>query len=353
MGPMTSRERVYRVLAGELPDRVPVLLQNFQNTAQLAGIPLNQFCQDSSLMAEAQIAAWERFRYDVLDIENGTTAMAGALGCEVDYPEDQPPRLVSPAIDCLEDVGKLEPVDPTRDGTLPQLLRTTRLVAEGLNGQACIVGEADQGPFDLAAMLVGMEKFLLAVIDPDQSEQVHNLLEFCSEQVKRLALAQIDAGADFTEIGEPFAGPDLCAPKIYREFAFPYEKRLVADLKGRGVPLIIHMCGNSTRIISDMADTGAPMLEVDSKIDAARCSQLTQGRSVLVGNVDTTLMARGRPDQVVEAARQAIRDMGQHGWFILSPGCTIGATTPFESTEALMEAADRFGRYDDDGLIDD
>jgi len=36
MGVLSSRERVGRVLAGELPDRVPVLLQNFQNTAWLA-----------------------------------------------------------------------------------------------------------------------------------------------------------------------------------------------------------------------------------------------------------------------------------------------------------------------------
>ena len=48
MPPLTSRERVARVLAGELPDRVPVLMQNFQNTAYLAGMTLHEFCRSGA-----------------------------------------------------------------------------------------------------------------------------------------------------------------------------------------------------------------------------------------------------------------------------------------------------------------
>ena len=349
---MTSPERVWRVLAGELPDRVPVMAQNFQNTAYLAGFSLDEFCRNPRLMSDAQIAAWERFRYDIVDVENGTVAAAGALGCAVEYPKDQPPRLLGPAIQRLEDVSKLEPMDPTRDGTLPALLEATRLIAQALKGRACVLGEADQGPFNLAAMLVGMENFLLATVDPEQWDAVHRLLAFTTEQCRRLALAQADAGADFTQIGEPLAGPDLSSPRVYRQFAFPYEKRLVEDLKARGIPLCIHVCGNATRIMGDLADTGAAMLQADSKVDMARCREVTMGRSVLIGNVDTTLMATGTPEEVERAARRAIQVMGRHGWFILSSGCTLGATTPAASTEALVAAAERYGRYDEHGLVD-
>jgi uroporphyrinogen decarboxylase len=352
MQAMTSRERVYRVLAGKLPDRVPVLAQNFQNTAYLAGMALNDLCLNADLMADAQLAAWERFKYDIIDVENGTVAMAGALGCPVEYPKDQPPRLLGPAIERLEDVDRLRPVDPTRDGSLPVLLRATRLITERLKGRACVLGEADQGPFNLAAMLVGMEEFLLATVDPERWDAVHRLLEFTTEQCRRLALAQIDAGADFTQIGEPLAGPDLSSPAVYRQFAFPYEKRLVDGLRKEGALLAIHICGNATRIMGDLADTGAAMLQTDSKVDMVRCRQLTEGRAVLMGNVDTTLMATGQLEAVEAAARDAIRAMGRHGWFFLSSGCTIGATTPAESTDAIMSAAERYGRYGDRGLLD-
>jgi uroporphyrinogen decarboxylase len=352
MQSQSSTERVWNVLNGQIPDRVPVLMQNFQNVANLMGLPIGDFCRSAELMAEAHLAAWNRFQYDILDLENGTVALAEALGCEVEYPEMEPPHLLSPALNSLDEVDRLKPINPTRDGTLPQLILATRLVAERLKGQACIVGEADQGAFSLAAMLLGMEKLLVSLMDPSLSDKIHCLLEFCYQQVKSLALAQFDAGASFTQIGDSIAGPDVCSPKIYQKYACPYEKRLVKELAAKGVPLILHICGDSTRIISDMARTGAQMLEVDYTINAEKCREATQGRNVLVGNVDpSNVMTLNGPRVVIEACRTAIQTMGKQGWFILSTGCTLPATTPAENVEAMMEAARRYGRYGPEGLI--
>lgn len=349
---MTSRERVGRVLAGELPDRVPVLMQNFQNTAFLAGLSLREFCQSGELMADAQYAAWERFGYDVIDLENGTAAMAEACGCEVEYPVNEPPRVIKPALASLDDLDSLRPIDPTRDGRLPELLKATRLMHERVAGRACIVGEADQGPFDLAALLLGMESWLVALMMPEQHARIHELLAYATEQVLHFALAQAEAGADMTEIGDPLGGPDVCSPAIYRTFAFPYEHRLATALKARGVPLILHICGDATPIIREMAATGAAMLEVDYKIGAERCRAATEKGPVLVGNVDpSAIMALGTTEQVAAKSRRAIECMGQHGRFILSPGCTLPATTPPENTAAMMAAACEFGRYGPDGLV--
>lgn len=348
MPPLTSRERVARVLAGELPDRVPVLMQNFQNTAYLAGMTLAEFCRSGARMAEAQLAAWERFGYDVIDLENGTAAMAEACGCQAEYPEHEPPRVVRPALRDLDDVGRLLPVDPERDGVLPELLDATRRVKAGVAGRACIKGEADQGPFDLAALLLGPEPFLMALMQPEQHAGVRRLLEYCFEQVRRYALAQAAAGADFTAIGDSTAGPDVCSPRIYRQFARPYEIRLAADLAARGVRLVLHICGNTTNIMADMATTGATMIEFDYKADMARC-RAAADNLVLVGNVDpSAVMALGTPKQVLEASRRAIEMLGRAGRFILSPGCTLPATTPAENVEAMMEAARTFGQYHKD-----
>lgn len=352
MDELTSRERVARVLAGKLPDRVPVLMQNFQNTAFLAGISIREFCQSGELMADAQYAAWARFKYDVVDLENGTAAMAEACGCEVEYPLDGPPSVLAPALASLDEVDRLRPVDPTRDGRLPEMLKATRLLHERLAGRACIVGEADQGPFDLAALLLGMESWLIALVTPEQHAGVHRLLAYAKEQVLRLALAQMEAGADFTEIGDPLAGPDVCSPATYREFAFPYEQQLAAELNARGVPLILHMCGDATPIIMYMALTGAPLLEVDYKIDMRRCRAATENGPVLVGNVDpSSVMALGTPEQVFAKSREAIELLGPRGRFFLSPGCTLPATTPPENTAAMVAAAREFGRYGPTGLL--
>jgi len=47
----------------------------------------------------------ERFGHDVLDLENGTAALAEACGCEAEYPVDEPPRVTKPAIAGLDEVN--------------------------------------------------------------------------------------------------------------------------------------------------------------------------------------------------------------------------------------------------------
>ena len=65
-----------------------------------------------------------------------------------------------------------------------------------------------------------------------------------------------------------------------------------------------------------------------------------------MGNVDPSgVMALGTPDQVLAECRRAIEVLGKNGRFILSPGCTLPATTPPENVEAMMEAARTFGQY--------
>jgi uroporphyrinogen-III decarboxylase len=49
--------------------------------------------------------------------------------------------------------------------------------------------------------------------------------------------------------------------------------------------------------------------------------------------------ALGTPEQVTAECRKAIEVLAANGRFILSPGCTLPATTPAENVEAMMEAA--------------
>ena len=83
--PMNSLERVRTVLAGGIPDRVPVDLHNFMMVAEASGRPFPEFFQDGEAMAEGQILAWREFGHDVLLLENGTAALAEACGAAVEY----------------------------------------------------------------------------------------------------------------------------------------------------------------------------------------------------------------------------------------------------------------------------
>ena len=70
-------------------------------------------------------------------------------------------------------------------------------------------------------------------------------------------------------------------------------------------------------------------------------------RYVLKGNLHTTeVMLKGTPEQVTEASCRAIEDAGEGGRFILSTGDQCGRDTPFENIFAMIEAAEKYGRYD-------
>ena len=187
---MNSLQRCMIVLHGGVPDRVPVCLQNFMHAAASAGYSIPEYCQDGAKMAHAHIAAWQSFRHDMIDLENGVTALAQAVGCQVEYLVDGAPWVVAPAIESIQEVDKLQPVDPYSDATLPEMLKATRLISRELGNHVCILAEADQGPFSLAAHIVGPARFLSALIQPDLEPWVHRLLEYTSEQVLSYARAR-------------------------------------------------------------------------------------------------------------------------------------------------------------------
>jgi MtaA/CmuA family methyltransferase len=348
MAEMTAVERCGTVLDGGIPDRVPVGLLNFMPAAAAAGLTMPEYCTDGEAMARAHVAAWRRFGHDLIDLENGVAALAGAVGCEVGFEEDtSPPWVTGPAIERVEDVDRLRPIDPYVDGTLPELLKATRLIKEAVGEGGFLLAEADQGPFSLATQIVGVEELFVALMQPARESAVRRLLEYATEQVIRFARALIESGADMTGIGDSIAGPDVCSPNQYRRYAAPYEREVISALAAGGARVGVHICGDATRIVGDMAGTGSPLLAVDYKVDAAAAKAAVRGRTALIGTVDPSgVMTLGNPDDVRAAALADLEILAPGGGFILAPGCALPYPAPEENIQALVNTARTRGRYD-------
>jgi len=347
MTEMTSVERCQTVLDGSAPDRVPACLLNFMPAAAMAGMSLREYCTDGKAMARAHIAAWERYGHDMIDLENGVAALASAVGCGVVFEDDtSPPWVTAPAIERIEDIELLRPIDPSSDGMLPEVLKATRLISEAVGDGAFLLAEADQGPFSLATQIVGTEELLVALMEPAKAELVRRLLEYTTQQVITYGRALIDAGAHMTGMGDSIAGPDVCSPDMYRRWALPYEREVVETLAAEGKRIGLHICGDTTRIVDDMVATGSPLLAVDYKTDRAAAKEATRGATSVIGTVDpSAVMALGSTDDVRAAARRDIEILGVGGGFILAPGCALPYDTPDENVRALVEVAHDEGRY--------
>ena len=55
---------------------------------------------------------------------------------------------------------------------------------------------------------------------------------------------------------------------------------MVTELKAHGIILHLHICGDTARITDDFIATGAQVLEIDHKTDAARIKHAALGRTM-------------------------------------------------------------------------
>jgi len=69
------------------------------------------------------------------------------------------------------------------------------------------------------------------------------------------------------------------------------------------------------------------------------------GRVVLLGNIDPMLIHRGPAEAVREATRFAIEKLAPLRGYIVQDGNNIPPGTPVEHVNAMMEAAELYGRY--------
>jgi uroporphyrinogen decarboxylase len=347
---ITSGERVSAVISGQVPDRVPTDLHNFLMAARLAGLPLASCLQSADMIAESQIVAWRRFKHDMLLVENGTAALAQAMGCGVLYADDLAPRVVEPILKRLEDADRLRPPDPEKDFPLSEVIKAVSLLRREFGNSLFVMGRADQGPMALAALLRGHEQFFLDLGDEENAPLIHRLLDVCVEADIRYALALRKAGAHGTSLGE--LGSDTISPAMYRRFALPRLKKFYGRMKEAGFPGSLHQCGNTAAVLDDMVFSGASILELDPGTSLGAAKEATRHRATVLGMVDPAqVLERGTPELVMEKSREAIEALGPGGGFILGPGCALTPETPEENVMALLEAAEKFGRYKSDGTL--
>ncbi len=240
----------------------------------------------------------------------------------------------------------IEPLDPQTDGRMPLMLQAIATVRAAV-GDEVAIRSPGTGPFALASYLVGTQQWLLEVgmIEAgmaDANEQaVRHALDVTTESLIRFGKACWDAGADIIHCGDSLASCDMISPNTYRQFAFPYQQRVFQAWKEHGITgSILHICGDSTRVLETYAETGADLIEIDNMVDLAVAHEKIGDRVTLVGNVHTVNdLLQGSPETVHTAAQRCIQQAGGGRGFILGSGCIVPRYTPIENLQEMVRVA--------------
>jgi len=340
-----GKELVRAVLAGERVGRPPVGPLAVHYCAKLAGYSASRYSTNPRALAESVMCYFERFRPDAIWLSADTWVTAEAMGAEVSAAGDDVPLagVGGPVIKELGDLDRLPPPDPLRLGRWPVMLEAMSLIRERVGEDAFLVGCFDQYPFSVACQLLGTERAMMAA--PGQElPLLEAVMERAVEYSLAYAAALAERGADMLSGGDSPAG--LLGPELYRRVALPYEQRLIAALKAKvSVPVSLHICGDTSRLLPDMAASGADVLELDHQVDMAAAARAAGDQLTLWGNLDTvSLLMDGDADQVRAAALELIEQMRRvgHSRFVLSSGCTLAANTPEANVAAMIDAAKRY-----------
>lgn len=332
------------MLNQEIPDRAPVVPQSFMFSIMEAGLRIGDINRNGKRMAETHIHCQEKYRYDGCVIDFDDASLAEACGARIIL-RDNEPAIVDesrPVLRDLRAIYDMEVPDPLKAGRLPEWLEATRTLSEAVGDHVFIMGRADQGPFSVACLLRGTQQFMMDLVTEDP-QVIRDVIAFCRKACVAFAKAQKDAGAHVTSIGDALAGPNLIAPEMYRDFAWEPEKLMTNEVQNYGIPLSIHICGNTTSIIPQMAATGARILEIDWQVDMGKAREQIPPETVLMGNINPSdPMVFGTERDIEEAVRKIITGTRGKGVFI-STGCAMGSNTPPENFRAMIEAAKKFG----------
>ncbi len=341
---MTSKERCFSVLNQEIPDRVPVVPQSFMFSIMDAGLRMGDINRNGKRMAETHIRCQEKYGYDGCVIDFDDASLAEACGARIILRDDEPAIVdeSKPVLKDLRDVYDLEVPDPLKAGRLPEWIEATRTLVDAIGDYVFIMGRADQGPFSMASLLRGTQQFMVDLMTEDP-QVIRDVIAYCRKACIAFAKAQKDAGAHVTSIGDALAGPNLIAPEMYRDFAWEPEKLVADEVQDYGIPLSIHICGNTVSILPQMGATGAHILEIDWQVDMGKAREEIPPDTVLMGNINPSdPMVLGTENDIEDAVRKIITDTKGKGVFV-STGCAMGRNTPPENFRALIEATKKYG----------
>lgn len=338
---MLPKERMLNILQGKPIDRLLVspLILNFASRS--LNMKISEFCTNGKSMGEANIACFKKYRHDFVYIFTTTSTLAEAMGTKMYFPDDDSPQVETPFIQSKEDLKKLKPVNPEKDGRLPVYLEATKRCIDAIGDEVFMVPVIG-APFTTAAALRGTDTFIRELYtDP---EMIHALMRATTDSVKILVDTYAKMGSVPVTV-EPIATGSMISERHFREFVLPYLKEVYDRIHSYGLPGVLHICGKVKRVIKCMAESGADILSIDD-IDLLDAKELVGDKVTLMGNISPADgFFKGNPALMESMVKESIaKACDSPKGYIVASGCEVPIKTPHENMVAFLEAGRKYAK---------
>lgn len=376
---MTHTERFEAAVNLEIPDRVPVAPLSVYLYPKLAGISVSEYLFDPV----KAIAAMDKV-YEMLG--GFDAAFPPLLGCAhysllptcshstlwLDWrvPRDEewkrfviPNLMEKPIFENYDDVMEngfakyIRPLGiPLRD-----LLDYNSIPAVALQeydkwyekrGVPYHVASIATVPFDLISFMRGIVKSAVDIYErPDKvkemSEWLMDPIIATGEHYSNLMSMGKTPGAKRIFLGAGRSSMTFLSPDQFKEFVWPYMKRIIVKFVEDGYEPYLHFDGDFTPVVDLFKE-----LPKKSKIifGAEKTDMLALKRAIgdgicIYGNVPSNLLAYGTPEEVRKYCEKLIDDCAPGGGFILGTECETPYNATVENIRAMINTAKEYGKY--------
>ena len=352
-------DRLLSVLFREEPDVIPFYEHAVDPEVieTLTGKPVTRMSFGSDEFLKALVEFYYKLGYDYVPLEiplnlpitNIRTAHDTAILSRGQRTWQDEGRGT---IENREDFENYPWPSPKEAADLSGLERLARLLPDGME----IVGGVAGGVFEYVSWIMGLAPLSRAIY------MDRRLVEDMFERIGRLISKVDEEIAKMDRIGALRMGDDLgykkgtfIRPQLIRRYVLPWHKRCVETAHRRGLPFILHSCGNLYRVdetgrslMDDLVDYVGidakhsfedeikPVWEVKAKYGE---------RVAILGGVDMDKLARSPTDRLRRYVDEVVRRCAPGGGYALGSGNTIANYVKLENYLAMLEEGEKYGRY--------
>ncbi|MCC7414010.1 MAG: hypothetical protein IT495_20510 [Gammaproteobacteria bacterium] len=365
------QERIQRAIRLQPVEQVPTAYMGIAFAPRYMGMSMAQFCRSPQDRIDVTLAAMDRLGSDLLDGINSLPAGSITAGLSSlwlsrvavpgrELPDDSLWQVQEAEIMTVEDYDTI--IDQGWPAFvrqyMPRVIDPAELAA---NRDWCITHVAgvvqrfrDRGyvpisfggaavPFEALCGARSMQRFFVDLYRiPDKVQAAMDVMQPHMIGMG-LASAQL-SGIQAVWVGGWRTASALISPKLWDRFVFPYLLELVNALAAQGIVSVLHFDQDWTRDLPRLLELPARMclLNLDGMTDIRKAKAVLGEHMALMGDVPSTLLAAGTPEQVRTYVRDLIRDVGPTG-LILCPGCDAPINARPQNMEAFVQASRDFG----------
>ncbi|OHE56288.1 MAG: uroporphyrinogen decarboxylase [Thermodesulfovibrio sp. RBG_19FT_COMBO_41_18] len=335
-----------RACRGEEVEYTPVWLMRQagrylpQYQAVRANIDFLTLCKTPKLAAEVTLQPVDILGVDAAILFSDILIPVEAMGMRLEFSDKEGPILREP-IRNKSAVEKL--IIPDTEEDMPFVPETIKILRKELENKVPLIGFSG-APFTLATYMIegGTSKNFLNTKKMmfQYSGAFNYLMEKLTDTILSYLSAQIKAGAQAVQIFDTWAG--ILTPVEYKEFALPYVKKTISELKKEGVP-VIYFVNDCAGILKEVRKSGADVTGIDWRIDISDAIKRLGKKMVVQGNLDPCELFL--PKEKLEERIKDILWKGESAkGHVFNLGHGVLPETPVENVIAMVEAVHKYGK---------